>query len=187
MFQISILCIFLSPFCNYEIVHLKGSDHVCFDTWWLSLLLRMHEHAPWYFFFYFSGPILFLHAHSCQELTSPQDSAVVSLLLGKPLSPFSDMYPLSSRVLSWTLLQSFLVALVTCTQHILHVHPFQSCWFPKHRDHGMIYTASWDVFWLSGFKYQLHHLLPMHVRKVFKFHFPICSIETDVISTSQDR
>lgn len=145
MFQISILCIFFT-LCNYEIVHLKGPDHVCFDTWWLSLLLRMHEHAPRIFFFLFFWPHPF---PSCSQLPRTNQSSRFSCSVtapGKAPFTFSNMYPLSSCVLSWTLLQSFLVALVTCTQHILHVHPFQSCWFPKHRDHGMIYTASWRCF-----------------------------------------
>lgn len=140
---------------------------------------------PWYFLFFWPHPF---PSHSQMPRTDQSSRFSCSVTdPGKPLSPYSEMYPLSSRVLSWTLLQSLLVALVTCTQHILHVHLFQGCWFPKHRDHGMIYTACWDVFWLSGFKYQLRHLLPVHVRKVFKFHFPICRMETDVISTSQDK
>lgn len=86
MFQISILCIFLSPFCNYEIVHLKGSDHVCFDTWWLSLLLRMHEHAPWYFFLFF-WPHPF---PSCSQLPRTNQSSRFSCSVTAPgKAPFT--------------------------------------------------------------------------------------------------
>ena len=177
---------FYFTLCSYEIIDNKGTDHVCFDTWWLSLLLRMHEHAPLIFpLFFWPHP-----SPSCSQLPRTNQSSRFSCNVtasGKPLSPNSEMYLFSSRVPWQTLLQSLLEALITCTQHILHVHPFQGCGFPKHRGHGMVYTASWDVFWLSGFKHQLRHLLPVHVRKVFKFYFPICRMERDVISTSQDK
>ena len=162
-------------------------DHLCFDRWWLNLLLRMHEHVFLIF------PIFFWHhpAPWHSQLSRTNQSSRFSCSdtpSGKPLSPHSEMHLFSSHVLWQTLLQSLLVALITYTEHILHVHLFQGCWFLKHRDHRRPYTASWTLvsdFLGSNASSATYYLCS--VSKLFtfiNFHFPTCRMEIDVIPTS---
>lgn len=91
---------------------------------------------------------VFLASHASStltELTSLQDAAVVSKLLGTLSHLSKKCTCVFSCVHRQTLLQTFTVAFITFTEQILYAPLLRSCQSLKHRDHRKPYIASWAL------------------------------------------